>query len=212
MNRTSDAGPEGGNERRRPTQHVGRSPASISEAFRTRRSLPRLLPIFIVLVGGCWKDADRRPSREHDPVYDPAGRETPLVALLANPEAYDGKEVSVSGYHVLAFEESALYPSREMSISPANGIWLNYLGSRVARKGSWVRIKGIFDAYGHGHLGVYRGSFREVTELHSIEGLLEWPASPGAQTERPTGAEADSGRGKAVQRGEGIDPRGASVP
>jgi hypothetical protein len=43
------------------------------------------------------------------------GIPVPLVALIANPEKYDGKFIATEGYFIWRFEDTALYLSQEQA-------------------------------------------------------------------------------------------------
>ena len=51
----------------------------------------------------------------------------PLIALLATPEVFDGRKVSVTAWAALEFELAALFPSEaeQRNLVFASGIWLD---------------------------------------------------------------------------------------
>jgi hypothetical protein len=140
------------------------------------------------MLSGCGPNADPKPDTLDEPCMLPEGRATPIVALLANPEAFQDKEVLVVGLYVAGFEESAIYPSKEMALSQGNGIWINLntplaVGDHPGSK-HWMMFKGVFNARHHGHLGAYAGALakisisRNLDSLYAIEVLDEKPSQP----------------------------------
>ena len=142
----------------------------------------------IAMLAGCGPNAAQKSDAVDEPCMLPEGRATPIVALLANPDAFQDKEVLVVGLYVVGFEESAIYPSKEMALSQGNGIWVDrnapltageHLGSK-----NWVMLKGVFNGKHHGHLGAYAGTltkistFRNLDSLYNIQVLGEKPNQP----------------------------------
>ena len=95
---------------------------------------------------------------------DPVGDDrVSLVALIANPPAYDGRHVAVTGYLNLEFEGDALYLGKEAfdAFQTEDAIWLDGpkfggKGDRQARRAltrHWVTAYGVFraDRKGMGH-------------------------------------------------------------
>jgi hypothetical protein len=90
-----------------------------------------------------------------------------LINLVATPERYDGKYVSVLGYVSLEFEGSAIYLDREdmRRCLTKNAIWLNVeLGTNIPREelyrrfhGKCCLVEGRFNAQDKGHLGLFSG-------------------------------------------------------
>jgi hypothetical protein len=76
-------------------------------------------------------------------VHGPALRATQsdvhvsLIHLIANPEAFDGKPVSVMGFFRYEFEGTALYVHREdyEHALSKNGIWVAGLPPSSGRRG-----------------------------------------------------------------------------
>ena len=88
-----------------------------------------------------------------------------IINLIANPEKYQGKRVTVIGYMSAEFEGTAIYLSREdfdHKISK-NAIFLN-IGKAYEYKlyhKEYVSLDGIFTK-GGGHFGVYSGMLNNV--------------------------------------------------
>src|SRR4051794_39863871 len=64
------------------------------------------------------------PSRRWD---EPQSEDVSLVALVANPAAYDGRRLRVVGFVSLEFEDSALYLDKDdfNAIVLRNAIWVD---------------------------------------------------------------------------------------
>ena len=106
-----------------------------------------------------------------------------LVALLANPEKYDGKLVGVYGYLHKKFEDSALYLSKMDGdfLIGKNALWVNY-GKKVGwQPNSKTEIKSVkyfdcrhvlvvgqFDTQSRGHLGSYSGALKNVERVMEL--------------------------------------------
>ena len=96
---------------------------------------------------------------------------TALVAVIADPVRFHEKTVSVTGFYRHGFEVSGLFPSRDMSFSEANGLWLDFEKEAVVEpptsdpiwkeaKPLWLQVDGVIDAGSHGHLGAWTGTIR----------------------------------------------------
>jgi hypothetical protein len=91
-----------------------------------------------------------------------------LVNLIANPEKYDGKRVSVKGFLALEFEGNALYLHKEDFDNRLykNGLW--YAGETLESKKydrKYVNIEGTFSAAERGHMGLWSGTLKDVDRL-----------------------------------------------
>jgi hypothetical protein len=101
-----------------------------------------------------------------------------IINLIATPEKYHNKKVLVHGFATLKFEGNAIYASRadaEYGIS-TNALWLQYDDAEEEKyldhfKNSYayVRIQGTFDATGHGHLGMFSGTIKEITRFERLK-------------------------------------------
>jgi hypothetical protein len=97
----------------------------------------------------------------------PKSENVSIINLIANPEKYYGKRVTVSGYMSSEFEGTAIYLSREDFDNRINKNaifliidWSNY---RFYHK-EYVTLDGIF-TNGNGHMGLYSGMLRDVEYL-----------------------------------------------
>lgn len=119
------------------------------------RRLLLLLLLVITQIGAA-------PAPAAPPVERPVA--VPLVALLANPERFDGKVVAVEGFLILEFEGDAIYQSRADFDAAllGNAIWVEgpkfeEPAARRALGGRYVFLTGRFNARMHGHLGMFAG-------------------------------------------------------
>jgi hypothetical protein len=97
-----------------------------------------------------------------------------LAEVLAHPDKYHGKRISVIGYYRAEFESSGVYIDEAASRSDSykRGVWRS-ASSTFAAKGAispqnnaWFRIEGIFLRGPAGHMGLWPG---EITRLTRIE-------------------------------------------
>lgn len=93
-----------------------------------------------------------------------------IIQLIANPEAYHNKQVSVIGIGNLEFERNSLYYSKEdcENFIFKNGVWIE-LGENatpyeeaVKYNGKYVIVVGTYDMYQCGHFGMYSGSIVNI--------------------------------------------------
>jgi hypothetical protein len=93
-------------------------------------------------------------TTEHAAQNPPRSQYVSLVALIANPERFDGKPVVVSGYLTLENEGPSLFMHKEDydNLILTNALWLeptrNMLENREKLEFKYVVINGIFHA-GH---------------------------------------------------------------
>jgi len=70
--------------------------------------------------------------------------------------------ITVTGYYILEFEKSAIYPDVIKGFGK-NGVWLNIPNERIDSltstpfdwDQSFITVKGVVDTTRHGHLGSY---------------------------------------------------------
>lgn len=151
----------------------------------TMRRVLLLLLLVLTQIGAA-------PAPASTPVERPVS--APLVALLANPERFDGKLVAVEGFLNLEYEGDAIYQSRSDfdSMLLGNSIWVDgpkfeEPAARRALSGHYVSLTGRFDADMHGHFGMFAGGLaashiqvqlsREQIRatMVPIYGPLPWP-------------------------------------
>jgi len=105
-----------------------------------------------------------------------------LVQLIANPEKFDGKLVSVIGFLRLEFEGNVLYLHREDYDHAilGDGIWVDVTPEMTKHKESlqmhYVLLVGIFDSKDRGHMGMWSGSLTKIQRAEA------WVA---ARTDKP---------------------------
>jgi hypothetical protein len=143
-----------------------------------------IILISLLLIASCQKE---NAASQDEKAFEE--RSVSMVRLLANPELYDGKEVQVVGFYRQGFEEFAVYPSREMSIDPSNGVWvemnLQHI-EKVKPDGSWIVLKGTFDANAHGHLGKYTAILKNISKKDVIDSLFDIVVLGKEQGHAPT--------------------------
>ncbi|MCA6421975.1 MAG: hypothetical protein IM568_04030 [Flavobacterium sp.] len=89
-----------------------------------------------------------------------------IINLIANPEKYYGKRVSVTGYMITEFEGTAIYLSRE---DYDNRIYKNSIFLLIGKGNDYqyynkeyVNLDGTF-MEGNGHMGLYSGMLKEIS-------------------------------------------------
>jgi len=102
-----------------------------------------------------------------------------LIQLIADPDAYDGRPVTVAGVLRLDFEGTALYYGEGDGANkvPTNGVWLRLEPERIdelkALVDHYVTLSGRFSALDQGHLGLFRGSIREIRDVTRLLAVQE---------------------------------------
>ncbi|WP_143042956.1 hypothetical protein ABL840_25725 [Variovorax sp. NFACC27] len=82
-----------------------------------------------------------------------------MVQLIANPRQFNGKRVLVAGFLTMQFENTALWLNKEdanVGISK-NAVFVGSPSSVVCPAGTYVQVRGVFDAKFTGHLGAFAG-------------------------------------------------------
>lgn len=104
-----------------------------------------------------------------------------LVAVIANPQAYNGKRVMLDGYLSIEFEDSALFLSQTDHdlFFQKNGIMLDppramSPAHRAALSGRYARVEGVFVADKAPYTWGYSGSITEVTFVVPAQTRDEW--------------------------------------
>jgi hypothetical protein len=114
-----------------------------------------------------------RPVTRADLLKDDKGIESvSMIALIANPESYDGVQVRVIGYLHLEFESDAIYLHRD---DFENGISKNALGISQPADVSpdewqglndqYVLCQGTFRADWMGHMAMNSGTIDDIQRL-----------------------------------------------
>lgn len=88
-----------------------------------------------------------------------------IIRIIANPEKYYGKRLTVSGYMITEFEGTAIYLSRE---DFDNRIHKNSIFLLIGKgydyqyyNKEYVTLDGTF-IEGNGHMGLYSGMLKDV--------------------------------------------------
>ncbi len=94
-----------------------------------------------------------------------------MVQLLANPDAYQGKKIAVSGFLHLEFEGDAIYLHEDDSKNQIykNGFWVS-CKPEIAKKfneasDGYVMIVGRFSTKTKGHLGLWSGTIEKIERV-----------------------------------------------
>lgn len=109
-----------------------------------------------------------RPAHAPPPGAEPVS----LVALIANPGAFEGRPVRIVGVAQLEFEQNVIYLTRDDYDHRVltNAIGLSF-GQRSLQpddrglSGSYVGVEGVFRAKRNGARGIPAGSIDEVTRM-----------------------------------------------
>jgi hypothetical protein len=136
---------------------------------------PKILAL-ILCVQGCSPPLAARGGKEERPLR------VSIVQLLASSERFQGKRIEVQGVIQLGNEERALYLSRDdpTYMNVANGLWLDTT-KPIDAKGAVVIVEGVFNAEGHGHLGLWPGEIRDISRLERARGRAEYPPGVASQ-------------------------------
>lgn len=103
-------------------------------------------------------------------------RKLKLVDVLADPEKYDGKRISVVGFYHGEFEGSSFSVDKVASKQRdyARSVWLSDSSSLAnksninLRNDSWLRIDGIFLCGPGGHMGLWPGELDRPTRIEPV--------------------------------------------
>lgn len=93
-----------------------------------------------------------------------------MIALLANPDKYNGKLVRIVGYVNIEYEGTAVYFHKEDKLFSIrkNAIALHLRkedGNNTKNiNGNYVLIEGVFDS-NTGHMGLFGGSIHSIKRL-----------------------------------------------
>ena len=102
-----------------------------------------------------------------------------LIQLIATPKKYHNKTVKVDGFLQIEFEGNALYLHKEDAqfLMTANGLWVELSEEMKNNSEKYhnqhVFIEGIFNAKGHGHMGLFSGTIENITKIHLLENYSE---------------------------------------
>lgn len=140
----------------------------------------RLISItFLVLILTACGHGSRTADNQTNEVEESAGTITSLVKLIATPDKFHGRPITVTGFMNVEFEGNVIYIHKEdyeNGLYP-NGLWINLTDAQEKEIDSlnlnknYVLIEGTFNADGHGHLGLWSG------EIDKIERISNWGGS-----------------------------------
>jgi hypothetical protein len=128
------------------------------------------------------------------------GEEVSLVNLIATPERYHGKVVSVTVYATIGFENMSLCASRQV-LTNKDCLWLHIdsgpfetdqdLKRYLEREKLWkqfhrqvISLRGTFNQKNTGHLGGWSGSIEKVTEVYGERLDVDFTSNPPLQRAR----------------------------
>jgi len=113
---------------------------------------------------------ENRDNSPGEPLY------VSIIQLISNPENFDGKVISVTGYLKLKFEGTALYFHKEDYLNRIykNSIWLNISKDDLYKlkkecSDKYVSIIGTFKAKQNGHFGIFSGTISEIRVIDPRE-------------------------------------------
>ena len=105
-------------------------------------------------------EGDRQPAR---PVT--------LGEMMAHPDNYDGKRVSVTGYYRGEFEGSSFCPDEKADAAGRYGdcLWLGEPSTFADHKDiqfvndAWIKVEGVFFKGPGGHMSMWSGELQRLT-------------------------------------------------
>jgi len=103
-------------------------------------------------------------------------RKVTLAELLAHPEKYHGKRVSVAGYYHGEFEGSSFSIDEAASLKRdyKRSVWRGEVSTFAEHKAindqndSWLQIEGVFLRGPGGHMGLWPGELVRITRIEPI--------------------------------------------
>jgi hypothetical protein len=106
-----------------------------------------------------------------------------IIEVVANPDKFDGKLISVIGYLRIEFEGDALYLHEEDYLHGLviNSLWIelpdkvdNVVEQLQSLSSNYIFITGEFDAKKKGHMGMHAGTIKPTGKF----GLWSKPSCP----------------------------------
>lgn len=94
-----------------------------------------------------------------------------MVQLLAAPQEFHGRQVQLTGYLVLEFENQALYMSESAAANDqfSESIWVTFAEGVLPDDGMqrynrhMVMVEGTFNAEERGHMGIFSGHLDSIS-------------------------------------------------
>ncbi len=143
----------------------------------TRTAVVKALFDFVAQMGLDTSATGTATTSEGDTA---AARPVTIAKLVAHPDLYDGKRVSVAGYYHTEFEASDLCDRKPQLGLPAGSLTCLWQGEAstfadpsalTGRNDSWERIEGVFVKGPNGHMGLYPGQIDRVTRSETVPAL-----------------------------------------
>jgi hypothetical protein len=135
-----------------------------------RNSLMIVLLIFCSIKTIAQNDTIAEPKQIKE---RPKTVEVSIITLIANPEKFYGKRVTITGYMSSEFEGTAIYLSRE---DYDNQIYKNSIFLLIGKGDNYqyyhkeyVTLDGIF-IEGNGHMGLFSGMLKDVSYIRKRKG------------------------------------------
>ena len=106
---------------------------------------------------------------------EPSARPVSLVAVLANPDAFDGREITLVGYVSLGFEEQAIWlmPDDYENSIMDNSIGIHVITIKSLSRNGYAEVKGVF----------HKKKYPQEARVGDIEPeyVKPWPHAKAAQ-------------------------------
>ena len=140
------------------------------------RLVPALVAVSLIGQAGCSRHRTDRASEGPPHVVTfasamPRSERVSLVRVLANPDAMDGKAVTVGGYMHLEFEGNHLCLHRDdfEQLIVTNCVWISVPDEKRAMElnDRYVSVEGVVNARRHGHMGLFQAALEGVTSIGS---------------------------------------------
>lgn len=142
-------------------------------------------------------DVGPPPADAAPAAVDPPDGFVSIISLLGDPKRYAGHRVTVTGYVRIEFEGNAVYFHKEDfdNMLTHNALWLDMAGAKTSGlKEGYAYVEGVFDPDGHGHLGLFGGTLKNITRLDaSVGAAIRHPAPAGSASGRAAGAPTSLG-------------------
>lgn len=142
----------------------------------------KIIPLIIIfsLFQSCKKESEvKKIDLEKNYSSRSIDKNTSLIALIANPEKFQGKRIRVTGYLNLEFEGDAIYLNE---LDCKNGIyenafWVNFADKidmnnrrNPSRKlhdfnHKYVSIEGVFNKNRNGHMSLFAGEIDNIDRI-----------------------------------------------
>ncbi|MEE1198014.1 MAG: hypothetical protein U0K54_02580 [Acutalibacteraceae bacterium] len=116
-------------------------------------------------------------------------KDVTMLQLLTSPEKYDGKLIRVIGIGNIEFEGNCISPSiDDFNHYTGNSIWIELDEEKTPYNEAWqhngryVIVEGIFDKDDCGHMGMFRGSIKNISRYELWDTYLTLHSTITAET------------------------------